>query len=96
MHILRYNMYAHIKQETQIMQTQLTATRLRADLFSTLDRVVETGEVVEVKRPNGSVRIVRDTSTQRLATLQPHPGTINGDPDDLAGLSWEQTWQPTL
>ena len=96
MHILRYNMYAHIKQETQIMQTHLTATRLRADLFSTLDRVVETGETVEIKRPNGSVRIVRDTSTQRLAALKLHPGTINGNPDDLAGLSWEQTWQPTL
>lgn len=78
------------------MQRQLTATRLRADLFSTLDHVVATGEAVEIKRPNGSVRIVRDTSSQRLAALKPHPGTINGNPDDLVGLSWEQTWQPTL
>ncbi len=78
------------------MQTRLTATRLRATLFSTLDHVAVTGEPVEIQRPSGSVRIVRDTSAQRLAALKPHPGIINGNADDLAGLSWEQTWKPTL
>lgn len=78
------------------MQTRLTATRLRAELFSTLDHVVATGEAVEIQRPSGSVRIVRDTSAQRLAGLRPHPGIINGDADDLANLSWEQAWKPTL
>jgi len=78
------------------MQTRLTATRLRAELFSTLDRVVATGEAVEIQRPSGSVRIVRDTSSLRLAALKQHPDTINGNADDLASLSWEQTWQPTL
>lgn len=78
------------------MQTRLTATRLRAELFSTLDHVVATGEAVEIQRPSGSVRIVRDTSTQRLAGLKSHPGIINGNADDLAHLSWEQAWKPTL
>ena len=78
------------------MQTRLTATRLRAELFSTLDHVVATGETVEIQRPSGAVRIVRDTSSQRLASLKPHPDTINGNADDLADLSWEQTWKPTL
>jgi hypothetical protein len=78
------------------MQTRLTATRLRAELFSTLDHVVATGEAVEIQRPSGSVRIVRNTSTQRLAALKPHPGVVIGDTDDLANLSWEQTWKPTL
>jgi hypothetical protein len=78
------------------MSTCLTATRLRAELFSTLDHVLATGETVEIQRPNGSVRIVRDASSQRLAGLKPHPDTINGDPDDLATLSWEQAWKPQL
>jgi hypothetical protein len=81
-------------QEALIMQT--TATRLRAELFNTLDYIVATGESVEVQRPGGCVRIVRDNSTSRLAALQSHPGIINGDAEDLASLSWEQTWQPTL
>lgn len=78
------------------MPTCLTATRLRAELFSTLDHVLATGETVQIQRPNGSVRIVRDVSTQRLAALQPHPDTINGNADDLAQLSWEQAWTPQL
>jgi hypothetical protein len=78
------------------MSTQLTATRLRAELFSTLDHVLATGETVEIKRPNGSVRIIRDASTRRLSALKPHPNTINGNPDELAELSWEQEWKPSL
>lgn len=78
------------------MPTRLTATRLRAELFRTLDQVLATGDPVEIQRPRGSVRIVRDTSTQRLAGLTPHPGTINGNADDLAQLSWEQDWNPML
>lgn len=78
------------------MQTRLTATRLRSKLSSTLDHVVATGEAVEVERPGGSVRIVRETSSQRLAALKPHPGIINGNADELAHLSWEQDWKPTL
>ena len=78
------------------MQTRLTATRLRAELFSTLDHVVATGEAVEIQRPSGSVRIVRDNSALRLAGLKPHPGIINGNVNDLADLSWEQAWKPTL
>ncbi len=78
------------------MQTRLAATRLRAELFSTLDHVVATGESVEIQRPSGAVRIIRDTSTLRLAGLKPHPGIVNGNANDLADLSWEQAWRPTL
>ena len=78
------------------MQTRLTVTRLRAELFSTLDHVAVTGEAVEILRPSGSVCIVRNTATQRLAALKPHPGIITGDADALANLSWEQTWKPPL
>lgn len=78
------------------MQTNLTATRLRAELFSTLDHVVATGETIEIQRPGGSVCIVRNTATRRLEALTLHPGTINGNADDLASLTWEQAWQPTL
>jgi hypothetical protein len=78
------------------MSTRLTVTRLRTELFHTLDHVLATGDPVEIQRPAGSVRIVRDTSAQRLAGLTPHPGTINGNADDLAKPSWKQYWKPTL
>ena len=78
------------------MPTCLTATRLRSELFSTLDHVLATGEAVEIKRPGGSLQIIRNASTQRLAALKPHPDTINGNAEELANLSWEHAWKPTL
>ncbi len=78
------------------MPKRLNASLLSAELISTLDHVLATGEPVEIERPGGSVRIVRDISTKRLSGLTPHPGTINGNPDDLANLSWEQAWKPSL
>lgn len=78
------------------MPTRLSASCLSAELISTLDHVLATGDSVEIERPGGSVRIVRDNSTRRLSGLTPHPGTISGNPDDLANLSWEQAWKPSL
>lgn len=78
-----------------MMPMQMTATNLRADLFSTLDQVLASGDPVDIPRPGGVVRIVR-AATSRLANLQPHPGIVNGDPAELAELSWEDTWRPTL
>jgi hypothetical protein len=81
------------------MPTQLTATRLRAELFKTLDQVVTTGEAVEVQRPGGKVCIVPATesgSGGRLARLRRHPGTIVGDVDSLSSLSWDEAWKPTI
>jgi len=37
-----------------------------------------------------------DATTGRLALLKPHPGVINGKADELAQLSWEQDWKPSL
>ena len=77
------------------MPTQMTATHLRADLFSTLDQVLASGDPVDVPRPGGVVRIAR-AEASRLSNLRSHPGIITGDPAKLAELSWEDTWRPTL
>lgn len=78
------------------MSQSLTATHLRAELFKTLDRVATTGEPVEIARPAGTLRIVAAGSGSRLSRLVPHPGTVQGDADELANLGWENAWQPTL
>ena len=78
------------------MTTQISATHLRTELFKTLDQVIETGEPVEIQRPGGRVRLVAAVPGGRLARLRPHSGTIVGNPEALASLSWPDTWQPTL
>ena len=75
---------------------RVTATNLRAELFKTLDRVVATGEPVEVERPGGWVRLVAASPVGRLSRLRAHPGCIVGDAAELASLSWPDVWQPIL
>ncbi len=74
----------------------LTATELRANLYRTLDRVLETGEVVEITRHGRIVRLVavREDKAFHVEQLAPHPGTLRGDPDDIVHLDWSGEWRP--
>jgi len=75
---------------------RLPATRLRAELFRTLDEVIATGEAVEVRRSAGTVRLVPSTGDSRLTRLRPQADRVVGDAADLAGLTWPEVWRPTL
>ncbi len=61
------------------MAHRMSATRLRAELFKTLNQVVSSGESVQIERPGGTVRIVLAASGSRLARLSSHPGTVSGN-----------------
>ncbi|MEZ4426025.1 MAG: type II toxin-antitoxin system prevent-host-death family antitoxin [Gemmatimonadota bacterium] len=54
--------------------TTYSISRLRADLYRVIDRVLETGEPVEVERNGRRVRIVPAEAASQLAALRPHPG----------------------
>ena len=76
---------------------KMTATALRANLYRVLDQVLETGEPVEVERKGRRVRLIpveAPPAADLLARLQPHPGYIVGDPDDIVHLDWSDTWKP--
>jgi len=75
---------------------QMTATELRSNLYRTLDRVLETGEPVEILRNGRVVQIVPVAQARvlRLEALVGHPGALAGDPDDLVHLDWSGEWQP--
>jgi hypothetical protein len=76
---------------------RVTATEFRSQLYTVLDRVAETGEPVEIVRKGITFKLSVESSGPRLfsaAKLVPHPGTIIGDPADLADLDWSEAWQP--
>lgn len=76
------------------MNQRFTATRLRANLYRVLDRVLETGRPVEIERNGRVLRIERVEPEDRLARLRPHPGAIRGDPEDLVHMDWSGEWRP--
>ena len=70
----------------------ITASKLRENIYKTLDEVIETGTPVEVVRKGVGLRIVLDKPPSKLARLKKHPGMFVGDPDDIIGMDWSSEW----
>lgn len=76
------------------MPKPYSVSRLRADIYRVLDRVLETGVPVEVERHGQRLRIVPAETGQRLANLAPHPEYLLADPEALVHLDWSGEWRP--
>ena len=74
----------------------ITPTQLRANLYKLLDQVLETQMPLEIIR-NGQVLEISAKHIKKkvggLTNLQPHPNTINGNPEDFAQMDWSSYWQ---
>ena len=76
------------------MGAPYSASRLRADLYRLLDRVLETGVPLEVERRGQRLKIIAASPPRRLANLVPEPAYLAGNPDDLVHLDWSKEWRP--
>lgn len=73
-----------------------TATQLRNDIYRILDRVIETGEPVEIERGGKRLKIVVEQPTRKPFRWVKREGMINGDPEDLVHIDWSAEWEPDL
>ena len=71
----------------------LTASKLRQDIYRILDRVLETGVPVEVRRKGKTLRIIPDDPPSRMANLKPRPYLLD-NPDAIVHLDWSGEWKP--
>ncbi|MFH2114511.1 MAG: type II toxin-antitoxin system Phd/YefM family antitoxin [Spirochaetota bacterium] len=72
-----------------------TVTDLRSHLYTWLDRVLETGEVLEVRRKGVVLKISREQSVSRLERLPKRPTMLVG-PDAIVEQEWSGTWKGEL
>lgn len=70
-----------------------SVSALRANLYRLLDRVLETGEPLEIERHGARLRIAPLERPGRLERLRPHPGFLPGDPDEIVHLDWSAEWR---
>ena len=70
----------------------ISVTRLRANLYEIVDRVIETGIPVEIERKGERVRLAPVKRTSKLNRLVKRPGTIIGDPEEIVHLDWSNEW----
>jgi len=71
----------------------VTPSKLRQDIYQLLDRVIETGQPLEIERKGRKLRIVPAESVSRLARLRKRK-CIKGDPEKLVSIDWSSEWKP--
>jgi prevent-host-death family protein len=72
----------------------VNATELRRDVYKIIDRVLDSGQAVEVTRKGRRVRIVPVEDGDRFARLRPLTDLIVGNPEELVHIDWSNEWKP--
>jgi len=75
-----------------VMSAAVTPSQLRQDIYRLIDRVLETGEPLEIERKGRRLRLVPDGPIDRLSRIRVDPGVIAGDPEELVTLDWSAEW----
>jgi len=70
------------------------STALRANLYRLLDRVLATGEPLEIERHGRRLRIVPVEPKSKIAGLVAHPEFIQGDTGAIVHMEWSREWKP--
>ena len=71
----------------------LTASKLRENIYRILDRVLETGVPVDVRRKGRTLRIIPTDPPSRIARLERRPYLL-ADPEEIVHLDWSREWHP--
>jgi hypothetical protein len=71
----------------------LTPSKLRENLYSILDQVLETGVPVEIRRRGKLLKIVPAEPRSKLANLE-RRSYLRTDPEELVHLDWSHEWRP--
>ena len=73
---------------------QVTATKLRQNIYRLLDQVLATGEPLEIERNGQFLKVIPSRPVSKLDRLGRRPDAIIGDPDALVHLDWSDEWKP--
>ena len=68
----------------------ITPPELRRNIFNLLEEVLTTGVPLEIDKGGRLLRIVPVDKVDKFNNLLPRPEVIQGDPDDLVNISWEE------
>ena len=70
---------------------KVTASKLRENIYSILDEVLETGTPVEVIRKGKVLKIVPEQKPDKLSRLKKRNYLV-GDPEDIVHMDWSAEW----
>ena len=70
---------------------KITATEFRQNIYSILDRALETGVPVEIERKGRLLRVVPEQKASKLSGLKKRNHVV-GDPEDFIHMDWYKEW----
>lgn len=70
----------------------ITPSELRQDLYNLLDKVIQTGEPLEIRRKNKILKIIIEHKSPKLNNLKKRD-VLNCAPEDIIHNNWEKEWK---
>lgn len=67
-------------------------SQLREDIYNLLDRVIETGIPLEIKRKGKVLKVMLDKKAGKLSNLKKRT-VMSDSPDYYVHLDWSKEWQ---
>ena len=67
-------------------------SHLREDIYNLLDRIIETGIPLEIKRKGKILKVMLDKKASKLSNLKKRD-VMSTDPQSYIHLDWSKKWQ---
>ena len=71
----------------------LTASKLRQDIYRILDRILDSGNPVEIKRRGRILKIVPEKPVSKFDNLIKR-SILTVAPEDIIHIDWSNEWRP--
>ncbi|MEA3455206.1 MAG: type II toxin-antitoxin system Phd/YefM family antitoxin [Campylobacterota bacterium] len=71
----------------------VTPTDFRKDLFNLLDKILETGNILEINRNGHIFKVIPPKKGKKLDKLSAHSDAVVGNSDDFVSMDWSQEWK---
>lgn len=72
----------------------VSTSKLRGNIYKLLDKILETGEPLEIERKGRKLKIFPSPTLDRLIGLQAHKKYLVADPEEIVHVDWSGELQP--
>lgn len=71
----------------------ITVTNLRQKIYSTVDKVIATGQPIEIERKGHKLKIVLEEKKSKLASLVTRNNVVKCSDEELIYNDWLKEWK---
>jgi len=71
-----------------------TATEFRSNLYKYLDRVLTSGEIIEIERKGRIIQITAQKQASKLSRIKQRK-TLIGSTEEIIHTDWSEYWNPS-